>query len=114
MRTKARDLLYQAHALVHAGPGPGLRRGPAADTVLRRLAHRGTRHRFETDPASTQREIDLYQEAPPHPEALGYRILAVDATGLTPSEVAATIADALPSRPATVIDPTAPARSEST
>ncbi|MET8605685.1 dTMP kinase [Streptomyces rubiginosohelvolus] len=77
-----------------------------ADTVLRRLAHRGTRHRFETDPASTQREIDLYQEAIPHLEALGYRILTVDATDLTPTEVAATIASALPSRPATVIHPT--------
>lgn len=81
-----------------------------ADTVLRRLAHRGTRHRFETDPASTQREIDLYREAIPHLERLGYRILAVDATDLTPTEVADTIARAVPSLPATVVDPTTTTR----
>ncbi|MFI8200415.1 dTMP kinase [Streptomyces sp. NPDC085942] len=81
-----------------------------ADTILRRLAHRGTHHRFETDPASPQREIDLYQEAIPHLEALGYRILAFDATDLTPKEVADAIVSAVPSLPATVVDPTTPTR----
>ncbi|MFH9610804.1 dTMP kinase [Streptomyces sp. NPDC017448] len=81
-----------------------------ADTVLRRLAHRGTRHRFETDPANAQREIDLYREAIPHLERLGYRILTVDATDLTPKEVAGTIVSALSSLPATVVNPTTPTR----
>lgn len=57
-------------------------------TVQRRLASRGTRHRFELDAASTARELDLYQQAVPILTRLGYPIHTIDTTGLTPDQIA--------------------------
>ncbi|MFJ5121885.1 dTMP kinase [Kitasatospora sp. NPDC088548] len=66
------------------------------DTILRRLAHRGTRHRFELDAASTRRELELYREAIPVLEQLGFPVLLIDTTDLTPEGVAERIASAAP------------------
>ncbi|MFJ6770152.1 dTMP kinase [Kitasatospora sp. NPDC091257] len=68
------------------------------DTVQRRLAHRGTRHRFELDAAATARELRLYQEAVPVLERLGYRLHTVDTTHLTPEQTAQAILEAVPPR----------------
>ncbi|MFJ2868288.1 dTMP kinase [Kitasatospora sp. NPDC087314] len=67
------------------------------DTVQRRLAARGTRHRFERDAAATARELHLYQEAVPVLERLGYRLHTVDTTHLTPEQTAQAILEAVPS-----------------
>ncbi|MGW3627814.1 dTMP kinase [Streptomyces sp. NPDC000880] len=74
-------------------------------TILGRLDHRGTRHRFELDTESTRRELELYHEALPILERLGYPILTLDTTHLTPEEVAQAIASAAPA-PGTTVDPT--------
>ncbi|MFJ4679203.1 NUDIX domain-containing protein [Kitasatospora sp. NPDC088783] len=66
------------------------------DTILRRLAHRGTRHRFELDAAATRRELDLYTEATSVLTGLDFPVLTIDTTRLTPEGVAARIAHALP------------------
>jgi len=66
------------------------------DTILRRLAGRGTRHRFELDAASTVRELQLYEEAIPILRELQFPILTIDTTNLTPEGVAAEIARAAP------------------
>ncbi|MFJ7911376.1 dTMP kinase [Kitasatospora sp. NPDC096204] len=68
------------------------------DTVQRRLAHRGTRHRFELDAAATARELRLYQEAVPVLERLGYRLHTVDTTHLTPEQTAQAILEQVPPR----------------
>ncbi|MFG2918565.1 dTMP kinase [Kitasatospora sp. NPDC048298] len=68
------------------------------DTVQRRLAHRGTRHRFELDAAATARELRLYQEAVPVLERLGYRLHTVDTTHLTPEQTAQAILEHVPPR----------------
>ncbi len=66
------------------------------DTVQRRLARRGTRHRFELDAAATTRELRLYAEAAPVLERLGYRLHTVDTTHLTPEQTAQAILEAVP------------------
>ncbi|MGW2837596.1 dTMP kinase [Streptomyces sp. NPDC001493] len=81
-----------------------------AGEIMDRLAGRGTRHRFETDPASSQRELDLYREAIPVLQRLKYRILTIDATRLTPEGVARAIVGAAPAPTATVTTTTAPTR----
>ncbi|MFD0279270.1 dTMP kinase [Kitasatospora sp. NPDC127111] len=68
------------------------------DTVQRRLAHRGTRHRFELDAAATARELQLYNEAAPVLAELGYRLHTVDTTHLTPEEIAQSMLEAVPIR----------------
>ncbi|MFJ9842288.1 hypothetical protein ACIRYZ_17750 [Kitasatospora sp. NPDC101155] len=70
------------------------------DTVQRRLAHRGTRHRFELDAADTARELRLYTEAVPVLTQLGYPLHTIDTTHLTPEEAARRILDAIPKRTA--------------
>ncbi|NML55156.1 dTMP kinase [Streptomyces sp. R302] len=78
-----------------------------ADTIHNRLSGRGTRHRFELTPADTQRELTLYEEAIPLVEQLGYPVLRLDTTDLTPREAAAQIFLHLQQMPATV-SPTVP------
>lgn len=71
-------------------------------TILSRLDHRGTRHRFELDPDSTLREVELYHEAVPVLQGLGYPILTIDTTVLTPESVAQAIAREAPAPSTTV------------
>ncbi|GAA2463050.1 dTMP kinase [Streptomyces lavendulocolor] len=75
------------------------------ETIRVRLEHRGTRHRFELDGDSTRRELELYREAAPVLQDLGYTILTIDATHLTPEEIATAIASATPA-PGTTFDRT--------
>jgi dTMP kinase len=63
-------------------------------TILSRLASRGTRHRFETTAADTARELDLYQQAIPVLEHLGYPLVTLDVTHLTPDGAAEAITNA--------------------
>lgn len=64
--------------------------------VAHRMAERGVRHRFHLDPTAPGREIDLYAEAAHILTARRVNVLVVDTTHVTPSDVASTIADALP------------------
>ncbi|KOU53990.1 dTMP kinase [Streptomyces sp. WM6378] len=77
------------------------------NTVLARLEKRGTKHRFEADPKSTLRELELYQEAIPLLTHLGYPTVTIDTTHLTPEGVAQAIARATPA-PGDTVNPTAP------
>ncbi len=70
------------------------------DTVQRRLALRGTRHRFELDAAATARELQLYTEALPVLTQLGHPLHTIDTTHLTPEETARHIMDTLTERTA--------------
>ncbi|MGH4035252.1 hypothetical protein ACQB60_40785 [Actinomycetota bacterium Odt1-20B] len=72
------------------------------DTILARLEQRGTKHRFELDPKSTLRELELYQQALLILAELGYPVLTIDTTDLTPHGVAEAIARAAPAPGATV------------
>ncbi|MFD7454107.1 dTMP kinase [Kitasatospora sp. NPDC059827] len=68
------------------------------DTVQRRLAVRGTRHRFELDATATARELRLYTEAVPILNRLGYRLHTIDTTHLTAEQTAQAILGAVPDR----------------
>ncbi|MFD5462830.1 dTMP kinase [Kitasatospora sp. NPDC127059] len=68
------------------------------DTVQRRLAARGSRHRFELDAAATARELQLYTEAIPILERLGYSLHTLDTTHLTSEQTAQAILEAVPNR----------------
>ncbi|MFJ3164247.1 dTMP kinase [Streptomyces kanasensis] len=73
-----------------------------ARTVHARLESRGTRHRFERTTDDTRRELALYEEAIPIVERLGYPVLRLDVTSLTPQEVTGLILQRLRQSPATV------------
>ncbi|MGW2826515.1 dTMP kinase [Streptomyces sp. NPDC001443] len=70
---------------------------PAA--ITDRIAQAGVTHRFRADPAAPTREVELYRDAANILEDLGSKVLMIDSTGITPSEVAHRIADALPAFP---------------
>ncbi|MFE0645932.1 dTMP kinase [Streptomyces sp. NPDC058877] len=78
-----------------------------ADAIHTRLDARGTRHRFERTLADTRRELALYEEAITLVEQLGYPVLRLDTTDLTPREASARICLHLQGLPATV-SPTVP------
>ncbi|MFE9559038.1 dTMP kinase [Streptomyces sp. NPDC006703] len=84
------------HLAVILTASPGL--------VAERIAQRGVRHRFHLDPTMPSREVDLYDEAAHILAAMKVRVLVVDTSKTTPSEVASQIADAIPgpSVPSTV------------
>ncbi|MGW9438637.1 dTMP kinase [Streptomyces sp. NPDC055607] len=73
-----------------------------ADSIHTRLNARGTRHRFERTLADTRRELVLYEEAIMLVEQLGYPMLRLDTTDLTPREAAARNCLHLQRMPATV------------
>ena len=56
-----------------------------------RLARRGARDRFELDPTNTAKEVELYERAVATMQAMGIPVLALEATSLTPSEIAGRI-----------------------
>ncbi|MFI1884717.1 dTMP kinase [Streptomyces jumonjinensis] len=64
--------------------------------IASRIAERGVRHRFHLDPTMPGREVDLYTEAARTLMARNVKALVLDTSDATPSEVASTIADALP------------------
>ncbi|MEV7678812.1 dTMP kinase [Streptomyces sp. NPDC088341] len=69
--------------------------GPAV--VAERLARRGARHRYHLDPAFPAREVALYAEAAHTLTTMGVRVLLLDTTTATPTDVARRIADVVPS-----------------
>ncbi|GHB71394.1 MULTISPECIES: dTMP kinase [Streptomyces] len=80
------------------------------NTILARLEKRGTKHRFELDPKSTLRELELYQEAIPLLAHLGYPTVTIDTTHLTPAGVAQAITRVTPA-PGDTVNTTAPSSS---
>lgn len=66
-----------------------------ARIIRARLEVRGTRHRFETDPEQTERELLLYAQAAAILAGQGTTVLTIDASDLTPSGVASRIREEL-------------------
>lgn len=74
-----------------------------------RLRARGAHSRFETDPASTARELELFDAVADELRARGWPVLVIDCTQLLPCETALAVAnvivprlgDDVPTRPAT-------------
>ncbi|MGW0824582.1 dTMP kinase [Streptomyces sp. NPDC002845] len=69
------------------------------DLIAERLAERGATHRFHLDPSAPSREVDLYGDAAAHLTNWGVRVLLLDTSRATPSEVASRIADEIPPLP---------------
>ncbi|BCL31500.1 dTMP kinase [Streptomyces aurantiacus] len=67
--------------------------------IAERLAGRGVTHRFHLDPSTPSREVDLYGDAAALLANWGVRVLALDSSQATPSEVASRIADEIPPLP---------------
>lgn len=64
--------------------------------IADRIAERGVRHRFHLDPTMPSREVDLYAETAGTLVAVNVKVLVLDTSAATPSEVAARIADEIP------------------
>ncbi|MFE5740705.1 dTMP kinase [Streptomyces celluloflavus] len=64
--------------------------------IAHRIAERGIRHRFHLDPTMPSREVDLYAETALTLTAKNVKVLVLDSSNATPSEIAAKIADVLP------------------
>ncbi|MFG2563336.1 hypothetical protein [Streptomyces sp. NPDC048496] len=69
------------------------------DLIAERIAARDPRNRFHLDPTVPGREVDLYDETAQTLMTANVKVLVVNTSDATPSEVAATIADALPDSP---------------
>lgn len=67
--------------------------------IAERLAERGPTHRFHLDPATPSREVDLYADAAAHLANRGVKVLLLDTSEATPSEVASRIANEIPPLP---------------
>ncbi|MDX3186371.1 hypothetical protein AB0K87_36565 [Streptomyces sp. NPDC053705] len=65
-------------------------------TIQARISARGPRNRFHLDPTTPGREVLLYKAAAQTLTTTRVKVLVVNTGGATPSEVAATIADAIP------------------
>ncbi|MFE7127660.1 dTMP kinase [Streptomyces sp. NPDC057617] len=76
--------------------------------VAERLARRGVRHRFHLDPAFPAREVALYAEAEQTLTAMGVRVLSLNTTNSTPTDVARRIADIVPTLTGSVSSHTRP------
>ncbi|MFE1962499.1 dTMP kinase [Streptomyces sp. NPDC059479] len=76
--------------------------------VAERLAHRGARHRYHLDPAYPAREVALYAEAAQTLTTMGVRVLLLDTTTATPTDVAHRIADVVLSLTGSVSSHTRP------
>ncbi|MFF1263658.1 MULTISPECIES: hypothetical protein [unclassified Streptomyces] len=61
-----------------------------------RMDDRGVRHRFHLDPTAPGRKVDLCSEAAQALIARNVKVLVLDTSVFTPSDVVPTIADALP------------------
>ncbi|MFJ7523960.1 dTMP kinase [Streptomyces griseus] len=83
----SRDVLLPDLAVILTA-SPGL--------IAERIATRGVRHRFHLDPTAPGREVDLYAEAAQSLMSMGVRVLVLDTSDATPTEVASRIADAVP------------------
>ncbi|WP_329033534.1 dTMP kinase [Streptomyces sp. NBC_01725] len=64
--------------------------------ITERIAARGPRNRFHLDPTAPGREVDLYDEAAQILMTANVKVLIVHTDGSTTTEVAASIADAIP------------------
>lgn len=64
--------------------------------IAERIAARGPQNRFHRDPTAPRREVALYTGAAQTLMTAGVRVLVVNTGEVTPTEVAATIADAVP------------------
>ena len=64
--------------------------------IADRISARGPRNRFHLDPTAPGREVLLYKAAAQTLMTTHVKVLVVNTGGATPSEVAATIADAIP------------------
>ncbi|MEU0836035.1 dTMP kinase [Streptomyces sp. NPDC005969] len=69
------------------------------DLIAARIAARGPRNRFHLDPTVPGREVDLYDETAHTLMTANVKVLVANTSVATPSEVAATIADAIPESP---------------
>ncbi|MEH0407403.1 hypothetical protein ACFY7V_33835 [[Kitasatospora] papulosa] len=87
------------------GWGLLVRRGEVSNAYLwrsgqvrgARIAARGPLNRFHRDPTAPRREVVLYRAAAQTLMTAGVKVLTVNTGEATPSEVAATIADAVSS-----------------
>ncbi|WP_433270785.1 dTMP kinase [Actinosynnema sp. CS-041913] len=86
--------LHFIETLNAAADTPGLAVILTADptTTADRIAHRGTRHRFETGVTTSRTESDLYEDTIRRLTERGYPILAIDTTTTASDQVAAMIA----------------------
>ncbi|MFJ7489656.1 dTMP kinase [Streptomyces sp. NPDC097727] len=64
--------------------------------IAERIAARGPHNRFHRDPTAPSREVRLYDETARALRSAGVPVLVVNTGTITPEEVAATIADAVP------------------
>jgi dTMP kinase len=67
--------------------------------IAERLHTRGITHRFHLDPTAPAREVELYAEAAAHLMSRNVKVLCLDTSDATPSDVVRRIADAIPPRP---------------
>ncbi|MFD7972953.1 dTMP kinase [Streptomyces clavifer] len=67
--------------------------------IAARIAARGPHNRFHRDPSAPGREVVLYEAAAQSLMTAGVQVLIVNTGEATSSEVAGTIADAIPSSP---------------
>lgn len=76
--------------------------------IAERIVARGPRNRFHSDPTAPAREVDLYEEAAQTLRTANVKVLVVNADDATPSEVATSIADAIPQPSVTSAAPPPP------
>ncbi|WP_330174244.1 dTMP kinase [Streptomyces sp. NBC_01498] len=74
--------------------------------VAERIAARGPRNRFHLDPTAPGREVELYERTARMLRAADVKVLIVGTDNVTPSEIAASIADAIPRPSVTSAAPT--------
>ncbi|MFF8882905.1 dTMP kinase [Streptomyces flaveolus] len=67
--------------------------------ISARIAERGVTHRFHLAPSAPGREVDLYADAASYLMARDVKVLLLDTSNATPSDVARRIADAIPAVP---------------
>ncbi|MFC8076161.1 dTMP kinase [Streptomyces sp. NPDC057307] len=76
--------------------------------IAERIAARGPRNRFHLDPTVPSREVDLYDEAAHTLMTAEVKVLIVNTEDATPTEVAVSIADAIPHPSVTSVAPRPP------
>ncbi|MER6406905.1 hypothetical protein ABT269_25990 [Streptomyces viridosporus] len=64
-------------------------------TIAGRIARAGVTHRFRADPTAPAREVELYRDTAAFIEGRGTKVLGIDTTEISPSQVAQRIADAI-------------------
>ncbi|MFF1422088.1 dTMP kinase [Streptomyces sp. NPDC058280] len=76
--------------------------------IAERIAARGPRNRFHLDPTAPRREVDLYDETAQTLMTANVKVLVVNTSDAAPTEIAASIADAIPHSSVTSAAPTPP------